>query len=556
MSAVPSPVATLAVPSSTEIPAPLLPLLSSLSSFFMTIQHLFNRIPGSPIIVRYIKSSYQNDPWRSLLEVLLLAFAIRTVLKGRTRGEGEGKSFIKLTDKEIDELVDEWQPMPLVDEPSEVDNFTLQTVPTIYGPNGLKVKTSPNGKTVMNLATPNWCGFIESEKMKEVAIDTLKHYGVGTCGPSGFYGTIDIHQKCEADLANFLGTEASIIYSQSFALVSSVIPAFAKRGDIIVADRGVNFGIHKGLQISRSQIKWYAHGDMKDLERVLQNVERERKRKGGKLTKKFIVAEGIFENDGMMLDLPKVIELKKKYKYRLILDECQSFGMIGAHGRGLTEHYGVPATEVDMLLGSMSNGLATGGGFCAGSSVVCSHQRINSSASVFSASLPAMLATTASAAVDILKSQPSLMASLHSNVLLFRQQLAKLEPVIPNLTPPSPGSSAAQSDSALMPPPPVPNKDAIISIPSHPSSGLIHIFLLNPPETMVEEESLLQEVVDEVMNTSSILITRARRLRGQEVFEPEPSLKICISGAMSKKDVEFAGKALKAALIKICGKRR
>jgi serine palmitoyltransferase len=86
-----------------------------------------------------------------------------------------------------------------------------------------------------------------------------------------------------------------------------VIPAFAKRGDIIVADRGVNFAIHKGLQISRSTIRWYAHGDMKDLERVLQNVEREQKRKGGKLTKKFIVAEGVFENDGMMLELPKVV---------------------------------------------------------------------------------------------------------------------------------------------------------------------------------------------------------------------------------------------------------
>ncbi len=113
----------------------------------------------------------------------------------------------------------------------------------------------------------------------------------------------------EAELAAFLGTEAAIIYSQAFATVSSVIPAFAKRGDIIVADRGVNFAIHKGLQISRSQIKWYAHGDMKDLERVLQAAERENKRKGGKLTRKFIVAEGVFENDGMMLDLPKVVSL-------------------------------------------------------------------------------------------------------------------------------------------------------------------------------------------------------------------------------------------------------
>jgi serine palmitoyltransferase len=113
--------------------------------------------------------------------------------------------------------------------------------------------------------------------------------------------------KFEQDVAAFLGTEAAIIYSQAFSAVSSVIPAFAKRGDIIVADRGVNFAIHKGLQISRSTIRWFAHGDMEDLERVLQSVDREQKRKKAKLTKKFIVAEGIYENDGMMLDLPKVV---------------------------------------------------------------------------------------------------------------------------------------------------------------------------------------------------------------------------------------------------------
>nr|XP_019007991.1 serine palmitoyltransferase [Kwoniella pini CBS 10737]OCF46772.1 serine palmitoyltransferase [Kwoniella pini CBS 10737] len=531
---------------STEIPAPLIPLLSSLTALIYTIENLFNRLPGSPIILRYIKSSYQDDPWRSVLELFLLAFALRTLFKGRTRGEGEGKSFIKLTEKEIDELVEDFNPLPLADEPTPADSMTLETVPTIYGPNGIKVKTSPNGKTLLNLATPNWCGFVENDKMKEVAIETLKRYGVGTCGPSGFYGTIDIHQKAEADIASFLGTEASIIYSQAFALVSSAIPAFAKRGDIIVADRGVNFGIHKGLQISRSNIKWYAHGDMKDLERVLQNVERERKRKGGKLTKTFIVAEGIFENDGMILDLPKVIELKKKYKYRLILDECQSFGMMGAHGRGITEHFGVPASEVDMILGSMANGLATGGGFCAGSQVVCQHQRINSSASVFSASLPAMLATCASAAIDILKSQPQLMNSLQVNIQVFRQQLSKLEPFIP--------TTSASGENGLMPPPNgIPNKDALISIPSHANSGLIHIFLLNPPDNLEDEEIILQQIVDEVQQSSNVLITRSRRLRSQEIFEPEPSLKISISGFMSKKDVEAAGKGLRHAIVKVCG---
>ncbi len=170
-----------------------------------------------------------------------------------------------------------------------------------------------------------------------------------------------------------------------------------------------------------------------------------------------------------------------------------------------------------------------------------------------------MLATTSSAALAILAAQPALLTALQGNILAFRQQLSKLEPFpLPALVHSS-SSSSLPSDSPPLPkspPPPssqVPNKDAIISIPSHPSSALIHIFLLKPPPTLEQEERLLQEVVDEAMANSSILITRARRLRGQETFEPEPSLKVCISGAMTRKEVEKAGQGLRQALLKVCG---
>jgi serine palmitoyltransferase len=178
--------------SPSDIPASLLPLLTILSSAYQTLSSLFYRLPGSAILVRYIKSSHQNDPYRSLLEVLLFAFAIRTLLKGRTRGDGAGKTFIKFTEKEIDELVDEWQPLPLCDEAEgEMDATMLETVPIIQGPNGIRVKlANGNGKVVLNMGAPDWCGFTENEKMKSVAIETLKVYGVGSCGPSGFYGTI------------------------------------------------------------------------------------------------------------------------------------------------------------------------------------------------------------------------------------------------------------------------------------------------------------------------------------------------------------------------------
>ena len=194
-------------PSTTEIPAPLVPLLSFLSAIFLTLSNLFHRLPGSPIIVRYIKSSYQDDPYRSVIELFLLAFAIRTILKGRTRGEGGGKNFVKLSEKEIDELVDDFTPIPLVDHgTTQMDDLILPTIPMIYGPNGVRVKVSsqPNAKSVLNMAYPDWVGFAEMEKMKTVAIETLREYGVGSCGPSGFYGTIGQFIKIRLDITKHI----------------------------------------------------------------------------------------------------------------------------------------------------------------------------------------------------------------------------------------------------------------------------------------------------------------------------------------------------------------
>jgi serine palmitoyltransferase len=119
----------------------------------------------------------------------------------------------------------------------------------------------------------------------------------------------DVHLNLERDVADFLGTETAILYSQGYSTINSVIPAFCKRGDIIVADRGVSFAIQKGIQISRSTVRWFDHNDLKSLEDVLESVEKERKKRRAPLTRRFIVTEGIFEKDGDMVDLPKLVSL-------------------------------------------------------------------------------------------------------------------------------------------------------------------------------------------------------------------------------------------------------
>ncbi|KAH9034376.1 pyridoxal phosphate-dependent transferase [Lactarius deliciosus] len=334
-------------------------------------ESVFYKIPEFPVVARYIRSSHGIPPERPRSHGprnSLGLIAIRTLLQSRTRAENDERHFIQFSEQEVDDLVDEWTPEPLDALLTPEGQSDLGSVPVVSGANGPRPKLANTGKHVLNLASYNFTGLAGNETIKVRAIETLRKYGVGSCGPPGFYSTI------------------------GFSTIPCVISAFAKRGDIIVADQGVNFAIQKGLQISRSTVRWFDHNDLKSLGDVLLSVEKERRKRRGPLTRRFIVTEGIFEKDGAMVDLPKLIELKHKYKYRLILDESISFGTVGRTGRGLTELYNVPATQIDMIIGSVAYTLNSSGGFCAGSRIVVDHQHINSTSFVFSAAVPALLA--------------------------------------------------------------------------------------------------------------------------------------------------------------------
>ncbi|KAL2216196.1 serine palmitoyl CoA transferase subunit LcbA [Thermoascus aurantiacus ATCC 26904] len=502
----------------------LLEALHLLAVYLQELANQFQRLPGSAIVVRYVKSSYQNDPIRSAVELFLFLFAVRYLLAPKYSTK---PGIVALSEEEIDELVEDWTPEPLVGPPTAVEEMEVEKRAVIVGPTGPKSKLS-NGRTVINLASYNFYNFNANEALKEKAIQTLRNYGVGPCGPPGFYGTQDVHMKTEADVAAFLGTPACIIYAQAFSTISSVIPAFSKRGDIIVADKGVNYAIRKGIQISRSTVRWYEHNDMEDLERVLAKITKEQAKKP--LTRRFIVTEGLFESYGDMVDLPKIIELKLKYKFRLILDETWSFGVLGRTGRGVTEHQNVDAAEVDMIVGSLAGPLIAGGGFCAGSEEIIHHQRISAAAYTFSAALPALLSTTASETLNLLQTNPELITQLRENIKVMWAQL-------------DPRSDWVYCTSA----------------PENP----IMILVIKPEVvaakrlSVEDQQFLLQDVVDECL-ANGVLITRLKSL--PDNFEPQqvvpPALKICLTTGLTKKEVEKAGTIIRHAITKVLSKKR
>ncbi|KAH8980690.1 serine palmitoyltransferase [Lactarius akahatsu] len=476
-------------------------------------------------------SSHQNDPGCTVLEILLALFAIRTLHQSRTRAENDERHFIQFSEKEVDELVDEWTPEPRGAPLAPEEQSDLVFVPVISGANGPRPKLANTGKQLLPATTSRAS---LARKLSKSA---------------------DVHTNFERDIADFLGTEASILYSQGFSKIPCVTSAFAKRGDIIVADLGINFAIQKGLQTSRSTVRWFDHNDLKNLEDVLLSVEKERRKRRGPLTRRFIVTEGIFEKDGAMIDLPKLIELKHKYKYRLILDESISFGTIGRTGRGLTELYNVTATQIDTIIGSVANTLNSSGGFCAGSRIVkktcdeqlCDHQHINSTSFVFSAAVPALLTVSASDGINILRNTPSILSTLQENVRAIRAVLDRVE---------------------------------AITIPSHATSPIIHIYLRSaatlsastsvsakPPKLatpaprdapsfdIAGEERLLQDIVDEALaqgcgsRAHGGCAGRSSSRRARAFGSPS-------SAALSRKECERAASVIKAAVVKMLTKRK
>lgn len=251
--------------------------------------------------------------------------------------------------------------------------------------------------------------------------------------------------------------------------------------------------------------------------------------------------------------------MKEKYKFRLILDESFSFGTVGRTGRGLTELYNVPAASVDMLVGSMANSLCSAGGFCAGSHVVVDHQRINGTSFVFSASMPSLLAVSASEGIQILTDTPSVMATLQDNIRVIRSILDKVDCIMIPSHPASPiiHIQVKPLPTTSLAPPPVDSRKPVVAGKGNPAkSNPSSVQPYNSPVFNIqEEERLLQQVVEEAL-AQGVMITRAKRLHGQELNEPRPSIRLAVTAALSKKDCERSATTIKTVLIKVLGKRK
>ncbi|XP_015119195.1 serine palmitoyltransferase 1 [Diachasma alloeum] len=414
---------------------------------------------------------------------------------------------VGVSDEEVEKKLAEWRPESLVPEVDQNHPFlTPRLVSSKIGK-----RLTIDGRDCLNLATHNYFGFLADKRIEEKAISTTRKYGIGSCGPRGFYGTVDVHLDLEERLAKFMEAEEAIVYSYGFSTVASAIPAYCKRRDIIFTDEKVNFPIQKGLDASRSTVKFFKHNDSEDLERLLieqAQVEAKNPKKAEKI-RKFLVIEGIYMNTGLICPLPELVALCRKYKLRLFIDESISFGTLGRTGKGVTEYFGVPRHQVDMIVGSLEWAVASIGGFCVGSSFVIEHQRLSGLGYCFSASLPPLLTAAAITAIDIMEQESNdLFTKLRDNCINLHTRLSRLHH---------------------------------FELSALPESPVKHLFL-RKEQNRQEEDQLLKNISDKCINRNLAIITPVYLHTERQL--PRPSLRICVSNTLEEKDLDFAVETL------------
>ncbi len=254
-----------------------------------------------------------------------------------------------------------------------------------------------HGKELVMLGSNNYLGLTTHPKVKEAAIAAIRQYGTGCTGSRFMNGTLDLHVKLEAELAHFYRKEACLVFSTGYQTSLGVVSALVRKGDVAVTDKLDHASIMDGCQMSYGTVRRFLHNDMDSLEKALAGLPKE----AGRL----IVVDGVFSVEGDLAPLDQMVPLARRHHCRLMVDDAHAVGVVGRHGRGTAEHFGVE-DRVDLVMGTFSKSFATIGGYVVGSEKVISFIRHNARPMLFSAAIPPTAAATVLAALDIIRTEP------------------------------------------------------------------------------------------------------------------------------------------------------
>lgn len=297
-------------------------------------------------------------------------------------------------------------------------------------PDDAQVSVVDHGRMVM-FGSYSYLALNGHPRIDRAAQEAISRYGTGTHGARLLAGTLAIHRELEAELARFKGTRAAVTFSSGFAANVSTISSLVGRHDTVICDKLNHASIVDGCGLSRAKLVRFRHNDMAHLDACLRDPANP----GLKL----VAVDAVFSMDGDVIDLPEVSRLCRRHGALLMVDEAHSLGVLGASGRGIEEHFGLPTDTIDVKMGTLSKAIPSVGGYIAGSRRLCELLSHQARSFIYSGALPPSAAAAALEALRVILDEPERIKRLHENIRCFARALQAI------------GLSSTSSATAIFP---------------------------------------------------------------------------------------------------------
>ncbi|MGD6960003.1 glycine C-acetyltransferase [Rossellomorea aquimaris] len=276
-----------------------------------------------------------------------------------------------------------------------------------------------NDKKLVNLSSNNYLGLATDERLKKVAIEAVKEYGVGAGAVRTINGTLDLHVKLEEKLAKFKGTEAAIAYQSGFNCNMAAISAVMDKNDAILSDELNHASIIDGCRLSKAKIIRFGHSDMEDLRAKAKEAK-----ESGQYNKIMIITDGVFSMDGDVCKLPEIVEIAEEFDIMTYVDDAHGSGVLGK-GAGTVKHFGL-SDKVDFQMGTLSKAIGVVGGYVAGTQNLIDWLKVRSRPFLFSTSLTPADVTACTEALDLIMNSTELQDNMWENSRYLKEELTKL----------------------------------------------------------------------------------------------------------------------------------
>ncbi len=278
-----------------------------------------------------------------------------------------------------------------------------------------------DGREVLLLCSNNYLGLADDARVREAAAAAALRWGAGAGASRLISGNMEVHRDLEAELAEFCGYEAALLFGSGYLANTGVISALAGRGEVVFSDQLNHASIVDGCRLSRAETVVYRHADLEHLEQGL--------RAAGERAA-LIVTDGVFSMDGDVAPLAELLELARRYRCRMLVDDAHALGTVGPGGRGAVAAAGL-AGEVDVVVGTLGKALGSYGAFACANAETVEFLLNSARPFIFSTAPPPAALGAAAAALEILRAEPERVERLRANAATLREALAAAGLAVP-----------------------------------------------------------------------------------------------------------------------------